>query len=99
VIECDFEGGKRRCGGQGDVLAGAISTFVSWGCMRDSPVNSTNGEPVIPNLMLAAYGGCALTRDCARVCFESKKRSMVGFDLVEFIGQRFNVLFEHKSSL
>jgi NAD(P)H-hydrate repair Nnr-like enzyme with NAD(P)H-hydrate dehydratase domain len=28
---CDVGGSYRRCGGQGDVLAGAVATFLAWG--------------------------------------------------------------------
>ena len=30
VLECSTEGSARRCGGQGDVLSGAIGTFAHW---------------------------------------------------------------------
>jgi len=95
----DIEGSPRRCGGQGDVLSGMMGTFVNWALMKDSPVNSANEEPVIAPLMLAAYGACALIRECSKACFDAKKRSMVGFDLVEFIGPTFNQMYENKSAL
>jgi len=98
VIECNVSGGPRRCGGQGDVLAGTIATFAAWASRKDITIRPYKDEPILPNLMLAAYGGCTLTRDCSRVSFENKKRAMVGFDLVEVLGQRFYELFEHKSS-
>ena len=34
VTACAQAGSPRRCGGQGDVLAGAIATFLSWGHSR-----------------------------------------------------------------
>jgi len=98
VIECDVKGGLRRCGGQGDVLAGTIGAFSAWANKKDLTIKPLEGEQVIPNLMLAAYGGCALTRDSSRVCFELKKRSMVAIDIVDVLGPRFYELFEHKSS-
>lgn len=27
----DVEGGLKRCGGQGDILSGAVGTFLAWG--------------------------------------------------------------------
>ena len=30
VRTCSEEGSPRRCGGQGDLLAGALATFVAW---------------------------------------------------------------------
>jgi ATP-dependent NAD(P)H-hydrate dehydratase len=36
TIEVDVEGGFKRCGGQGDVLSGAVGTFLAWGrCYED----------------------------------------------------------------
>lgn len=31
VIEVDNPGGLKRCGGQGDILSGAVGTFLAWG--------------------------------------------------------------------
>jgi len=31
VVEVDVEGGLRRCGGQGDVLSGAVGAMLAWG--------------------------------------------------------------------
>ena len=36
TIEVDVEGGLKRCGGQGDVLSGAVGTVLAWGkCYED----------------------------------------------------------------
>ena len=36
VIEVDVEGGLKRCGGQGDVLSGAVGAMLAWGkCYED----------------------------------------------------------------
>lgn len=35
-VHVDTEGGLKRCGGQGDVLSGAVGTFMAWGrCYED----------------------------------------------------------------
>lgn len=31
VVEVDIPGGLKRCGGQGDILSGAVGTFLAWG--------------------------------------------------------------------
>jgi len=54
------------------------------------------GEKENP-LMLAAYGGCALTRLSARRAFKEKGRSMLAYDLVDFIGPNFADHFEAES--
>ena len=36
VVEVDVQGGPRRCGGQGDVLSGAVGAMLAWGkCYED----------------------------------------------------------------
>lgn len=36
VVEVDVEGGLKRCGGQGDILSGAVGTFLAFGkCYED----------------------------------------------------------------
>ena len=30
VMICDLPGNPRRCGGQGDILAGMLATFLAW---------------------------------------------------------------------
>jgi len=36
MVEVDVPGGLKRCGGQGDVLSGAVGAFMAWGkCYED----------------------------------------------------------------
>lgn len=87
--ECSLEGSFRRCGGQGDILAGAIGTFSYW-----SHVN----EAVLPSAMkgsaavLAAYAGCCLTRRTNFLTFKKFGRSMLTSDMLPFIGEAFTSL-------
>ena len=55
--DCTIEGSFRRCGGQGDVLAGAIGTFNYW-----SNLNSTKLPDSFKSYatVLAAYTGCCI---------------------------------------
>lgn len=49
VLECVQEGSGRRCGGQGDLLSGALGVLVHW-ALRAGP-EKTNGY-VTPSLVL-----------------------------------------------
>lgn len=93
VIFCTISGGLRRCGGIGDVLAGIVGTFAAWANY------SLEEDEEVPRMMLAAYGGCALTRDCTFRCFVEKGRSMVAHDIVSYIGPIFKKNFEHHAEL
>lgn len=53
VIGNDEFGSPRRCGGQGDVLAGCIGTFASW--IDRNGIGS-------PSYIYAALGGSLVTR-------------------------------------
>jgi NAD(P)H-hydrate repair Nnr-like enzyme with NAD(P)H-hydrate dehydratase domain len=49
----------------------------------------------ISPMMIAAYGGCALTRESSRLCFSHKKRSMVAHDIVGCLGESFWSMYDH----
>ena len=58
--ECVAGGSPRRCGGQGDVLAGSLATFLHWSTMAaDSGLESPGPQ------IVAAWGAARLTRACA----------------------------------
>ena len=61
--ECAAGGSPRRCGGQGDVLAGALATLLHWAAT--SP--HLDQDPGPGPELLAAWGAARLTRGCAEV--------------------------------
>ena len=75
VLRCAEEGSLRRCGGQGDVLAGTISVFVAWSARAKTS-----------DLAQAVHTACAVCRRAAKAAFAVKKRSMVASDLIEQLG-------------
>eukprot|EP00835_Amoeboradix_gromovi_P004625 NODE_371_length_9954_cov_0.100355.p4 type:complete len:264 gc:universal NODE_371_length_9954_cov_0.100355:289-1080(+) len=69
----------RRCGGQGDILAGILATFAAW-----NPDDLEN----------AAVHASKLLRRSALLCYtNSQGRSMISSEIPNFIGQAFNSLF------
>ena len=58
--ECVAGGSPRRCGGQGDVLAGSLATFLHWSTMAADCAGETPGPQIV-----AAWGAARLTRACA----------------------------------
>ena len=99
ILECQEPGCLKRCGGQGDVLAGSIATFAGWARAAETsgrlPLTATadasSGEalPLPSPPMLAAYAGCLLTRRFARAAFQRHRRSMTAPDLIDAIGDVF----------
>jgi NAD(P)H-hydrate repair Nnr-like enzyme with NAD(P)H-hydrate dehydratase domain len=55
---CDAIGSPRRCGGQGDLLAGTLAAFLIWSLAH-------NKCPAPGPEVIAAWGACRLTRCCS----------------------------------
>ncbi|XP_066236659.1 ATP-dependent (S)-NAD(P)H-hydrate dehydratase isoform X2 [Saccopteryx leptura] len=89
VLECSRQGSSRRCGGQGDLLSGSLGLLVHW-ALHAGP-EKTNG---LSPLLLAAFGACALTRQCNHQAFQKHGRSTTTTDMIAEVGPAFNRLFE-----
>ena len=83
-------GCPRRCGGQGDVLAGAVGTFLAWGV-----AGAQGGGGGVPqeSLVAAACGGAALLRAASSAAFEGKGRAMLTPDVLGALGGAFERVF------
>ncbi|KAI8965840.1 Ribokinase-like protein [Daldinia sp. FL1419] len=96
TLVVDLQGGYKRSGGQGDTLTGSIATFLAWrkaylDKIWDHGGNLGEGE----TLGLAAFGGAAITRECSRLAFEKKGRSLQASDLTDEVHTAFlNVIGE-----
>lgn len=86
----DLQGGRKRSGGQGDTLTGSIGTLLAWRKLYhehawDTKGNFSNSE----TLVLAAWGGSAITRECSRRAFAKMGRSLQASDLTGEVGGAF----------
>ncbi len=86
VLCCSAPGAPRRCGGQGDVLAGATGVFAAWAVAAETAGGSS------ADLQLAAFAACTVTRGAARRAFATRKRSMVAGDLIGELGDAMEEL-------
>lgn len=84
-------GSPRRCGGQGDILSGAIGTFAAWA--KQANLDDYEGNP----LLFAVYGGSLLTRASSNVAFKEHQRSMTAPDVLCKIGKGFVKAFPDSS--
>ena len=89
TVTCDEGGAPRRCGGQGDVLAGCTATFFAWAVKK----SKGNPEEAVPPAH-AAYGASQVTRKSAAIAFESLRRSMLTTDIIQCIGDTFESLYD-----
>ncbi|KAF2893859.1 hypothetical protein ILUMI_12315 [Ignelater luminosus] len=83
-------GSGRRCGGQGDLLAGAVSTFYAWALQHKMEEDVDHDD----RAMIACYAACKLTRKCNERAFAKKGRAMVCSDMIEEISGVFKEKFE-----
>lgn len=96
VIECDIEGGLKRCGGQGDFLSGTLGTFLAWAQRFEERIKAGESLPDIPAARLpqvAALGASMVTRTASKLAFERYRRSMLANDMVNEIGPAYEHLF------
>jgi ATP-dependent NAD(P)H-hydrate dehydratase len=87
VLLCPEGGSGRRCGGQGDLLAGSLATFYCWALQNPQEPNPAN---------VACFAASYLAKHCNSYAFKVKGRSMLCSDMVEKIHDVFEDIFEHK---
>ena len=100
-------GSPRRCGGQGDVLAGSLATFLAWASAGVSDRRAREKVSQVSKVSLrershtlsaaekvsAAAHAARVTRDAARIAFGKKKRATTASDVAEALGEAFEARF------
>jgi len=91
--KCNDPGNSRRSGGQGDVLAGTIGTFLCWANQwsQSNPAIASELHPSPP--VLAAFAACALSRRSGYLAFIKHKRATTTPNVIEEIGPAFEEVF------
>lgn len=91
------EGGRKRSGGQGDTLTGSIGTFLAYRTIYHEGAWDTEGDlSRDETLLLAAWGGSAITRECSRLAFVDKGRALQASDLTDKVAIAFETLIGEK---
>jgi len=107
-IQCGIDGSPRRCGGQGDLLAGALIASYHWAIRNRDKIeySASNAErspktdqlspffSKITPAQVAAYAASSLIRTSCQTVFNKLGRSMISADVLKEIGPTFNKLFE-----
>ncbi|GAA5824365.1 hypothetical protein JCM10212_004002, partial [Sporobolomyces blumeae] len=88
-------GSSRRCGGQGDVLSGAVGTFLAWGKNYEERAKGQDEDPIEPEeiTLYASYAASTLTRTSSRLCFADYKRAMQTGEMLGYVGKAFEEVF------
>jgi ATP-dependent NAD(P)H-hydrate dehydratase len=100
TILCDLQGGLKRSGGQGDTLTGSIGTMLAWrNAYMEKIWDGADGSLADDEmLMLAAFGGTSITRECSRLAFEKYGRSLQASHVGEMVHIAFKNLIGEKDS-
>ena len=94
---CDLQGSRKRSGGQGDTLTGSIGTFLCWrNAYMEKLWDVEGGVEEKDLIMLAAWGGAAITRECSRLAFKAFGRSMQASDVGDMVPKAFESLLGEK---
>ncbi len=97
TLVSDLEGGLKRSGGQGDTLTGSLGTLLAYRkAYMDRIWDHENDLKGPELLMLAAFGGSSITRECSRLAFKKLGRSLQASDLTEQVPIAFNHLIGEK---
>jgi len=84
------EGGLKRSGGQGDTLTGSLATLLAYRKAYLERIWDHDNDMSSDELLtLCAYGGSAITRECSRLAFKEKGRSLQAGDLTEHVHTAF----------
>ncbi len=82
IMECAEEGGLKRSGGIGDILAGTVGTLVSWhAILKERDVADAEDLP------LACWTACCFVRRSTKYAFEKHRRSMTAPDILNELGK------------
>lgn len=103
TLRCSIKyGSPRRCGGQGDVLAGVVGLFSHWALMAahdgnipqwSSETSSSQQENEIRNLMLGAYASCLLLKKSAKSSFKTHRRGSTTPNIIDELPKTFQNMF------
>lgn len=88
AVSCGLAGSGRRCGGQGDLLVGALAVFWWWAICTGSTESSVS-PPVI-----ACYAASRLVRECNASAYKMKQRGTLTTDMLDQIQPVFARIFE-----
>lgn len=82
TMVCDEEGGLKRSGGLGDILAGTVGTFLAWNEILSEQGHSTDR-------LLSCWSACCVTKKATKLAFERHQRSMTAPDVINLLGETF----------
>ena len=83
---CEEEGGLKRSGGIGDVLAGTISAFMAWNTILDRDSDDIDSTKNQQQRVFACWVACVAVKKATKAAYDEKRRSMSALDVSGAIG-------------
>ena len=94
LLTCSEATPPRRCGGLGDILAGACGVLVNWASRVDASLLPGDGAEASASPQLwAAWTACVVTKRSATAAFAVRRRSMTAPDVLDCVGSVFDDMF------
>ena len=90
-LVCMEEGGKKRSGGIGDVLAGTTATFAAWQHILQKRETNETAE----SWTSSAWTACHLVKRATYKAWQAKKRAMTAPDVLSYIGRSYEEMIGH----
>ena len=93
TMQCNEEGGLKRSGGIGDVLAGTISAFMAWNVIleqdmsNDDSIDSIVVDRQQRQRVFASWAACCAVKKGTKIAFQKKRRAMSALDVMGEIGE------------
>ena len=84
-MACGEEGGLKRSGGIGDILAGTCGTLLGWN--RILSTNNKNVSSGLDDVPLACWTACCFVKQSTKRAFDMHRRSMTAPDILDTLGQ------------
>lgn len=91
-VDCLPGGSLRRCGGQGDVLSGAVAALLRWSLQNSQQMRETTGQHLAE--VRACQAASFLTRQCSERAFQRHGRGMLTTDMLTEVAGVFAEHFE-----
>lgn len=97
LVICDEETSSRRCGGQGDILGGAIALFAYWAKLKEAnkQEKTTQLGYTTEHLMNGALAASQLVRQASLETFQCIGRAMNAADVIAKLPAVISRIEEH----
>jgi len=85
VMKCAEEGGLKRSGGIGDVLAGTISAYMAWYAVLERGDEESAVQGLEQQRAFAVWTACCTVKRATKLAFDKKRRAMSSRDVLNEI--------------